>query len=221
MFHRGWFLVSVREPRLAQQLTRIIAAYGVASCELMEESHVTRLAEGGRWAGCIADGSPDTLLHLASLRARAPALPLLVVLDPTQWDRVNAWQGLHVEVGVSPVPEGNLVGFVQRAFARGFLADGDVAQMVARLAADRGLTAREVQLLAYCLGNEPRERVRRRLGICENTLKTQVRGLLRKCGARSVDGLAKNVLRAALLGEKPPILDGPTGPSRLVSARSA
>ena len=73
-----------------------------------------------------------------------------------------------------------------------------MARTIAHMATSRGLTAREVQLLDYCLGDEPRARVRRRLGITENTLMTQIRGLLRKCGERNLDALAKNVLRSML-----------------------
>jgi hypothetical protein len=43
--------------------------------------------------------------------------------------------------------------------------------------------------------------VRKRLGISENTLKCQVKGLLRKCGERNMDALAKNILRTALLSD--------------------
>jgi hypothetical protein len=59
--------------------------------------------------------------------------------------------------------------------------------------------------MAYALGNESRQKVMRRLGITENTLKTQVRSLLRKCSARSMDGLAKTVLRDALVFETQPV----------------
>ena len=65
------------------------------------------------------------------------------------------------------------------------------------------LTPREVQIISFSLGNEPRIRMRKRLGISENTLKSQIKGLLRKCNERNVDSLAKNILRAALLVDKP------------------
>jgi DNA-binding CsgD family transcriptional regulator len=73
-----------------------------------------------------------------------------------------------------------------------------VSEAVRGLAARQKLTPRELQLLVYALGDEPRARVRRRLGISENTLKTEIRGLIRKCGARNADALAKQVLREAL-----------------------
>jgi DNA-binding NarL/FixJ family response regulator len=161
------------------------------------------------------------LSFLATLRLRAPTLPVLVALKASDPVAVNRLQALNVETVILPVPEPNLVGFVQRAFATGFLPDDRVARMIAHVAAERFLTAREVQLLAFSLGNEPRERVRRRLGIEENTLKTQIRGLLRKCGERNLDALAKNVLRAALHAEKPsPASVQPVAPW-LVTAKSA
>jgi DNA-binding CsgD family transcriptional regulator len=98
-----------------------------------------------------------------------------------------------------PLSQPILTSFVQRALTHNFVPSDRVARIIARMAESRRLTAREVQLLGYCLGDEPRARVRRRLGITENTLKTQVRGLLRKCGERNLDALAKNVLRSALV----------------------
>ena len=62
---------------------------------------------------------------------------------------------------------------------------------------------REVQLIGFALQHVPRAQMRNELGITENTLKTQIKGLLRKCGERSLDALAKNILRAALLEVSP------------------
>jgi len=221
MFHRGWFLISVGDPWLSQQLVRVVSGYGVARCEPLSESHVHELASSRRWAGCITDSSPTNLSRLAALRQRAPVLPLLVAIPSGQTTAINPLQAHDVEVVVMPVPEPNLVGFVQRALVSGFLPDERVARLLAHLAAERGLTAREVQLVSFGLGNEPRDRVRRRLGIGENTLKTQIRCLLRKCGERSVDALAKNLLRAALLAEKPPTAELQPVAPWLLSARSA
>ncbi len=221
MFHRGWFLISVCDSRLKEQVVRIVSGYGVASCEPLSERHVEQLVGSRRWAGCITDSQPRNLAHVAALRLRAPTLPLLVALAPNETAPINALQAKDVEVVVLPVPEPNLVGFVQRALANGFLPDDRVSRLLSHLATERGLTAREVQLLTFSLGNEPRDRVRRRLGIGENTLKTQIRGLLRKCGERSVDGLAKNLLRVALLSEKPPTADSQAVAPWLVTAASA
>ncbi len=221
MFHRGWFLVSVADAMLAQQVMGIVRAYGVACCEPLGQAGVDQLAQSQRWAGCIVEASSTNLSLLAALRKRAPTLPILVVMRAGDPVLMNRLQGLGIEAVVTPVPDPNLVSFVQRAFAMGFLPDERVARMVTHVAVERMLTAREVQILSFGLGNEPRERVRRRLGITENTLKTQTRALLRKCGERSVDTLAKNVLRAALLAEKPPSSSVQPVAPWLVTAKSA
>lgn len=198
MFHRGWFLISVGDSMLSQQVARVISRYGVTSSEALDEAQVARLASSPRWAGCVADASTENLAKIHEIRGLSPTLPLLVVLTPGQIGVINRLQACCVEVAVAPVPHANLAAFAQRSLASAFLPHEGVAAGLTRLADERGLTAREVQLVSFSLGNEPRERVRRRLGICENTLKTQIRGLLRKCGERSVDALAKNLLRAVL-----------------------
>lgn len=96
-----------------------------------------------------------------------------------------------------------LVSFTQRALSASFLPHDAVARQVAQLAQRQKLTTREVQILIYALGDDPRARVRQRLGIEENTLKTQIRSLLRKCEERNLDALAKNVLRGALVAPQP------------------
>lgn len=202
MFHRGWFLVSVSEPGLSHQVSRVVSDYGVACLEPLSDRQIAHLAGSPRWAGCVTNLTVENWPVLQRLREKLPSLPVLVVLEPSQVKHLNALQALSFECVVSPLALPNLVGFVQRAFAVSFLPDDRVARLVSHLATQRSLTARELQLLSFSLGNEPRDRVRRRLGIGENTLKTQIRGLLRKCGERSVDSLAKNVLRAAVLAEK-------------------
>jgi DNA-binding NarL/FixJ family response regulator len=127
---------------------------------------------------------------------------VLALLADSDRAVLNTLQERGAEVALLPVHAPNVVSFAQRALSACFLPHDGVARAVAHLAQTQGLSAREVQILTFCLGNEPRERVRRRLGIEENTLKTQIKSLLRKCNERSVDALAKNVLRSALLGHE-------------------
>ncbi len=201
MLQRGWFLVDVPNEVSAQAIVDVIQRYGVAralhlstdpQCDVL-------LGETGRVAGCVLRVEADESERLRELRARMPTLPVLALSSFSSWELINTAQHLDIELAQWPVPMPNLVSFVQRALSASFLPHDGVARVVSELAEARALTAREVQILTYCLGDEPRKRVRRRLGIAENTLKTQVRSLLRKCDERSVDALAKNVLRAALL----------------------
>jgi DNA-binding CsgD family transcriptional regulator len=75
----------------------------------------------------------------------------------------------------------------------GLLAIAERSSRVDLLCTHLNLTSREVQLLAYALGREPRRLVLKRLGITVNTLKSQVRTLLRKCGGRSLAELTYRI----------------------------
>jgi DNA-binding CsgD family transcriptional regulator len=201
VFHRGWFQVIARDPRLSDAIRSTLMMYSTVRLAPPEASWPP-LVEPQRFAGALVEHGPGFERWATALRGGAPTLPVLVftpLVDPGFVGRLHA---RSIEVAMLPLYLPQLVAFVQRALASNFLPHDRVGRIVADLAERRGLTAREVQLVSYCLGNENRARVRRRLGISENTLKTQIRGLLRKCGERNVDALAKNLLRAALLVER-------------------
>ncbi len=173
------------------------------------------LLPNSRWSGVVVDldgFDADPLETMKRLREAHPLVPVLALTTHPTVELVNGLHAFRGELVLKPVGEINLVSFVQRALVSGWLPDERVAAWVDELARARGLTPREVQLMAYALGSESRQQVMRRLGITENTLKTQVRSLLRKCGARSMDGLAKGVLRDALIFETHPgLLDAQVG----------
>ena len=199
MFQRGWFHIDVARPELLGELLEVVRAYGPTRMQPITDRVIAELAEPGRFAGLIVDAAMRPLTDIEAVLARLPGLPVLVLLHHADPTSINRLQARGAVVAVAPLAEANIVSFVQRALTHNFVPSERVARTIAHMATSRGLTAREVQLLDYCLGDEPRARVRRRLGITENTLKPQVKSLLRKCGERNVDSLAKNVLRAALL----------------------
>jgi len=186
----------------------VLGQYGVA-VRLGEPLEFGTRMVPGRAAGAVVELDCQVALRapvyaaLEALRARHPLLPLLALVHPhaaCDWSRLSA---LDVECAQQPVSRPLLHRFAQRALAFGALPDEAVAHWVSYLARQRGLTAREVQLLTFALQHVPRAEMRRVLGITENTLKTQIRALLRKCGEPSLDALAKNTLRVALLSARP------------------
>lgn len=202
MFHRGWFHISVVEEHVGFELAKVVQRFGTARVRLSCGKPDLGIDTNGRFAGVIVECQQDGDVEaVAELARRLPELPVLVLLRETNGAYINRLQALGVSVCVLPVFAPAVVAFVQRALASTFLPHDRVARLLSQVAHDRGLTAREVQILSYCLGDEPRARVRRRLGISENTLKTQIKGLLRKCEERNVDALAKNILRMAVLGD--------------------
>jgi DNA-binding NarL/FixJ family response regulator len=211
VFHRGWFQIAVSNEQLGDAVRRVLVQYGTVKLSRIEAGAWPEQAATARYAGVIVEASAGFETWVEKLRDASPCLPVLALVNRVEPALLNRLQVRAIEVALLPVHAPQLVSFVQRALVSNFLPHERVARMVAYLAEVRQLTAREVQLLSYCLGDEPRARVRRRLGITENTLKTQVKALLRKCGERNVDSLAKNVLRAALL-ERRPQADEPIAP---------
>jgi DNA-binding NarL/FixJ family response regulator len=208
MFQRGFFLLIARDDGLAQSLSEPLQRYSVVSRARCYAEAASMLLSNSRWSGVVVDldgFDTDALEAMRRLREAHPLVPVLAVASQASAALVNGLHAFRAELVLKPVGELNLVSFVQRALVSGWLPDERVAAWVDELARVRGLTPREVQLMAYALGNESRQKVMRRLGITENTLKTQVRSLLRKCNARSMDGLAKTVLRDALIFETEPL----------------
>jgi DNA-binding CsgD family transcriptional regulator len=201
MFQRGWFLVDVQDTVLLRDLCRVVQRYGVARAVPADGGGqcAELLSEAGRVAGVFVQLDDVQAGRASDWRQRVPMLPILALARGLDRGVHNRLQEQGIEVAMLPVQAPSIVSFSQRALSASFLPHDGVSRVVAHLAVTRHLTAREVQILASSLANEPRNRVRRRLGVAENTLKTQIRGLLRKCEERSVDALAKNVLRAALL----------------------
>lgn len=202
MFQRGFFLLVIRDDGLALALSEPMQRYSVVRRARSAREAIPMLVPRALWSGVVIDLDSleaPALDTLDRIRAAHPLVPILALSSSATPTLVNALHAARAELVMKPVGEANIVSFVQRALVCGWLPDERVAAWVDELARRNHLTPREVQLMAYALGNESRTKVIRRLGITENTLKTQVRALLRKCGARSMDTLAKNVLREALV----------------------
>jgi DNA-binding NarL/FixJ family response regulator len=201
-FQRGFFLLVARDDALAHALSEPIQRYSVVRRARCYRDALPMLLPRTRWSGVVVDldgFDADPIFAIRCLREASPLIPVLAVSSKADAALVNGLHANRGELVLKPVADANIISFVQRALVSGWLPDERVAAWVEQLARVRGLTPREVQLVAYALGNESRQRVMRRLGITENTLKTQVRSLLRKCDARSMDSLAKRVLRDALV----------------------
>ena len=208
MFQRGFFLLVARDDGLALTVGEPLQRYSVVRRARTYCEAADMLQTNERWSGVVVDldgFDADPLATTRRLREAHPLVPVLALSSQATAELVNGLHAFRAELVLKPVGEVNLVSFVQRSLVSGWLPDERVAAWVDELARARGLTPREVQLMAYALGNESRQKVMRRLGITENTLKTQVRSLLRKCNARSMDGLAKTVLRDALIFETQPV----------------
>jgi DNA-binding NarL/FixJ family response regulator len=131
------------------------------------------------------------------LRRHDPGLLVLGVASRVTTETINTAQAARVELLIRPFSSAHLVAFVHRAIASSPLPDENVCAWVVERADALHLTRRDLELIAHAVRDESRETMLRQLRISQNTLKSQVRSLLRKFGARNLDELANSVLREA------------------------
>jgi FixJ family two-component response regulator len=197
------FLVVEDEPQAAESLVRLLERYRPTESALTVREAKDRLGAKAAWTGVVADlGLPDGsgLEVVRCVRQRFPLLPVLVLTGLHDPMSINRSHGLRAEFVVKPATESDLMGFVRRAVAFERIADERLAVVVDELARQCSFTAREMDIVAAALGNTPRRRLLEQFDVSDNTLKSQIRGLLRKADHESLDSLVRSILRGALEG---------------------
>jgi DNA-binding NarL/FixJ family response regulator len=197
------FLVVEDEPQAAESIARLLERYRPTQTALTVREAKQRLATRSAWTGIIADlGLPDGsgLDVVRGARQRFPLLPVLVLTGAHDRDSINRAHELRAEFVVKPASEVDLIGFVRRAVAFERVPDERLAVMVDELARQCSFTAREVDIVAAALGNVSRRQLLDQFRVTDNTLKSQIRGLLRKTEHESLDTLVRSILREALGG---------------------
>jgi DNA-binding NarL/FixJ family response regulator len=145
----------------------------------------------------LPDGNGVELVK--SVRRHRPLLPILVLTSRTDPNTINALHGLRTEFLCKPTRRRALKGFLRRAVAFERLKDVRVAELIDIYARRHRLTPRETDLVIGAVAGMSRDALGNQLGTSQNTLKTQVRSLLRKCGLTSLDELARLVLSEMLV----------------------
>jgi DNA-binding NarL/FixJ family response regulator len=141
---------------------------------------------------------------LAALRKTESDVPVLALTSRPGRERINRAHSLEAELVCKPTTLETLSGFARRAISHFWTRSRLLAGMVDAFAAERNLTAREAELVAAAVADMPRRLVAAEIGVSENTLKVQIRQLLSKCGASSLDELADGILRRAVVSEPAP-----------------
>lgn len=138
-------------------------------------------------------------LHLVSMaRKQRPLLPILVLTGRAEHELINAAHALRAEYHCKPTHRSALRGFMRRAVAFERVEDLRISWAVDEMSRRNQLNARDVDLLIAALAGTPRKTLADELGISENTLKTQVRHVLRKCSATTLEDLARATLQLAI-----------------------
>jgi DNA-binding NarL/FixJ family response regulator len=143
----------------------------------------------------LPDGSGlDALAHA---RDRFPAVPAMMLTGHVDPELINRAQRLRAEYAVKPVDPRNLEAFIQHALASR-VASAPERSAVQKWALRHRLSPRETQIVTVTLSGTPREELPRILGVSENTVKTHVRRMLKKCRVRDLGDLTQQLLKEGM-----------------------
>lgn len=151
------------------------------------------------WVAAIVDvGLPDGCgLDLTrTLRVMVPGLPVLVTTGGDARELANRAVESDAQFAFKPVSRTALEAFVARAI--GNRGDRRVDAAVSALARARGLSKCESRLVRLASQKVRRSRLAAVLGLGENTVKSQIRSLLAKCEAETLDDVVHEILHASL-----------------------
>ncbi|MEM9190683.1 MAG: response regulator [Myxococcota bacterium] len=143
-------------------------------------------------------------------RSLYPLLPCLLLTAKTQPEVINRAYTLRASFLAKPARRRHVRGFLREAVAFERVPDTRIAQVVNTVVEAWSLSPRETDILAAAVEGVPRKRLADQIGTTENTIKSCVKSLLRKCGHRNVELLVREIMHRALEGSA----DGPTEGAR-------
>ena len=202
------FLIVEPDADTAAILVRVCSEMRPSKVVTSLDEALSTIVARRTWCGVIMelelpDGSGLKLLE--RVRALHPFLPVLVLTGSTDPATINRVHVLRAEYHCKPTRRRALAGFLRLAVALERTKDERIARVIETDSGRFGLTSRESEILAAAVAGTPRKILAGQLGTTENTLKTQVRSLLRKCGHESLEELGRYVLHQALGASDGPI----------------
>lgn len=202
----GRFLIVDPDEQTARALADTCRAFRVTETVRDYTEAVRVLDSPRRLVALITEidlPSKDGLELVVRARKTLPLLPVLVLTARAEPALINRAHLLRAEYHCKPTHRSSLRGFLRRAIAMERVEDQRITWAIDELCRRHRLTPREVDLLVAAVAGVPRKVLADELGVSENTLKTQVRGLLRKCDASTLEELARGCLQLALAESNP------------------
>jgi DNA-binding NarL/FixJ family response regulator len=184
----GSILLVENELQTARSFSRWIAAKG---WEIQTARDVASAwaALSSSFRGLVVDLSlPDGSGFDVIARAREsqPDLPVLIVTGCVDSSAINRAQRLRAEYACKPDVAENVRAFLDRCR---HAPSTQLTTLVANLSARYGLTPAERRLVLAAAESATHGSLEKRLGVSVNTLKTQIRVVLRRTGAHSMEDL--------------------------------
>jgi DNA-binding NarL/FixJ family response regulator len=146
---------------------------------------------------------------------------VVVAVEVPSAELVNGAFEVGCALVQAPFQPSHLVAFARMLAAARAPGDDALRRTVHDRARQWGLSPRETELLVHALNGTARETIPAVMGVSGNTLKTQIRALLRKADYNHLDELVADLLRASLAhpAEESPVASSPR--PRLAPARLA
>lgn len=193
------FLIVEGEPKWRRIIEQALGAFGHLHSKASLSSALKWIPKTP-WMGSVIssqlpDGPGMDLVY--ELRERHPQVPLLIVIDESDDAPVDVALTARAAVLKKPLIDAGIEAFGRQAIAYCWTSDARVAALVDQYSQDQSLEPREVELVAAAVAGHGRSSLVKTFGVTENTLKSQIRNLLTKSGAASLDSLANDVLRQA------------------------
>ena len=205
MFEGGKFLIVAVSNDAARAAARELPGAVTQRVRTFEEALDVVNGPGDFHAAFVDAGllSGRELGRLRRLRTAQPLLPILLLAERPTPEVINGVQLLRVELLCLPAAGNQVAQFARRAMHSGRVSRPQMEEYLEELSHRKGLAERHVALVPYVLGEETAEQARERLQMDEDAFARALRGLLRKCRTRSAEGLAKNLMREALIFSNP------------------
>lgn len=194
----GGFLIVEDEYVLARALAREFRRHHAVEVVHRIGEARALLDERAAWTGLVLDlVLPDGygVDLLAEIRPEHPNLPVLVLTGELKAGVINRVQQLRAEYVCKPADPENLRSFIRSALASEVTDQRSLRYRIESAAGRLRLTQREAEILALASEGFCRREVARHLGVSENTVKTQIRGVLEKSGARTLQSLVHEIIR--------------------------
>lgn len=184
------FLVVQDDHTASRGLVRWALRYGRCDHATSIAEAMTRLADFASLTALIvdeqlADGSGMQLVEAA--RRLAPSMPMLVISADASRAAIARAFRLDVTVLRSPISPRDVDLFFNRATLRVARRDERRASRLQVFARSFALSPRQEQLLMVLATGIARRDLAGQIGMSENTVKTQVRAILKKTRAHSLE----------------------------------
>jgi len=197
----GVFFLVDDDPAVTRALSRVLGQARECVGATDVNSAVEKLrATRRRIAGFIIDlklpdGSGLEFLRIA--RNTAPDAACVILTGDLDPDAVNEAYRLGASCLLKPLGTGELSRFVVDALTGEAKLDALLRRRVGQLASTHRLTPPEADVLVAYLAGLTSEAIQEKRGITVNTYKTQVRTLLKKLSASSLEEVRKRIMTSS------------------------